>query len=182
MHVPRSSECIYLHCQPIRNTFVVVRPPTVTMSGFLRTYTWNDHRLHNCFPSPCLHKTNGSNSTAFTSAAERKREGMEFGAACDCGDLEAVKACMVAGLVRASGKGHAGVVAFLLSCTELDVNGANVCTTRVHNPAVVHVRESTSLQSSCLHCRMSETRHWSWLLTRAVTLLCQRCCHTLQST
>ena len=57
---------------------------------------------------------------------------MEFGAACDCGDLEAVKACVVGGLVRASLNGHGGIVAFLLSCDGIDVNGTNVCVQRMH--------------------------------------------------
>ena len=51
---------------------------------------------------------------------------MQFAAACDCGDVAAVKACVVDGLFRASAKGHSGVVAFLLSCAGIDVNSAKV--------------------------------------------------------
>ena len=51
---------------------------------------------------------------------------MQFAAACDCGDVAAVKACVADGLVGASANGHIGVVAFLLSCAGIDVNCTNV--------------------------------------------------------
>ena len=68
---------------------------------------------------------------------------MQFAAACDCGDVAAVKASVVDGLVRASAKGHSGVVAFLLSCAGIDVNSTNV---RSSSQCSVGVALCSSLQ------------------------------------